>query len=357
VGAATVNKARRGAMPGGRNQQAQRVVARRGSMLAARSKSNKIATAANSLAPQRALATTTTPMPMPTSLLGDSAAAASAAAGKGDAAPQPFLRSQAEASRASGDGGEGQEGQGRWGSEDGRRSSSLSSFSGDDSDGGDSVGGEAGTEASHSTASDDGGSPAASPAAANAHPSTTTTTNNTAARPAAVPCTMRKQSAPVAGKEEEKGRAEEKAEAEADAMADVAVLRWAAGKDVVAMLATLPELWPEADTKVGALTCADGGTPSAAVVRREYLRCVRKVHPDKIAQRRQRKSSCAGRKILGCNHGSGNSGGGNGKGEAAATAEPDSLVDDPLPAAMARKLFAALTDAYRFWVDAHSPNG
>jgi hypothetical protein len=93
---------------------------------------------------------------------------------------------------------------------------------------------------------------------------------------------------------------------------------------------------------------AEAASPSAAVVRREYLRCVRKVHPDKLVHRAKgRAAAAAAAAAVGSFSNSGSS---SSMSSSSTTAME---VDDPLPAALARKLFAALTDAYRFWMDTH----
>lgn len=90
-----------------------------------------------------------------------------------------------------------------------------------------------------------------------------------------------------------------------DEEAERLVMAWAQGKNIVLMLATMGHIYPRAAGKNAA--SLDGSAPTSAV-RREYLRSVRMIHPD--------KTSSAG-----------------------------------LPAAevlLCQKLFTALTDAYQY---------
>jgi pyruvate/2-oxoglutarate dehydrogenase complex dihydrolipoamide acyltransferase (E2) component len=81
---------------------------------------------------------------------------------------------------------------------------------------------------------------------------------------------------------------------EVDQAVDQLVMEWCAGKSIVEMLATLPELWLAAQPRnptdeLNRLLSLPPGSPETyspegrATVRREYLRCVRKVHPDKVS--------------------------------------------------------------------------
>jgi len=74
-----------------------------------------------------------------------------------------------------------------------------------------------------------------------------------------------------------------------DQEADRLVLEWSAGKSIVEMLSTLHHLWPSAqpreltDAQGNSLSLLMNSSEAKAAVRREYLRSVRKVHPDKVS--------------------------------------------------------------------------
>jgi len=74
-----------------------------------------------------------------------------------------------------------------------------------------------------------------------------------------------------------------------DQEADRLVLEWSAGKSIVEMLATLHYLWPSAqprdlvDAQGSSLSLSLTSPEGKATIRREYLRSVRKVHPDKVS--------------------------------------------------------------------------
>ena len=97
-----------------------------------------------------------------------------------------------------------------------------------------------------------------------------------------------------------------------DVEADTVVLRWASGKTFIDMLLTISEVWPQASApkNQGALRGSGTSNVAVALVRREYLRVVRAIHPDK-----QSKEATNRERVL------------------------------------SGKLFAAFTDAYRYFIE------
>ena len=108
----------------------------------------------------------------------------------------------------------------------------------------------------------------------------------------------------AAAEEEDEGEADDDDAEAADERAEAAVLSWSANKSAVDMLMTIGEVWPDCQPPAS----NQGG--AQINVRREYLRMCRKIHPDKQA-----------------------------------------VASSELQRAMSRKVFACLTDAYRYYLE------